>query len=236
VIHASRDDDLPPGKRRTLPFSDAELLALPFSYVALGHYHSHSVIRDDRGLVRAAYPGSTCALAADDTGEHGAVIGTASPDGVRPDQLTFHPIDDRRIHRSAVDVSGLKDAPSVETRILAELVRSGIRREDMALVELTGVHPQGSRITFGEDLLTGACYHLRIDASGVRPEWALPDEAGEDQHTTEGRFRSRMRQMMDDAARRGDEAEVTRLQNALLYGLDALHGRAVTPRPHGAEA
>ena len=239
LLHGSRDDYLPPGKDRTLPFSDAELLTQPFDYTALGHYHSRSHISDDVGKVRAAYPGATCALTADETGPHGVLIGVIEAGGITPSELVFHELDPRQIHRLKVDISGLQHIQAVEKRISEELTNSGVRSQDMALVELEGTYPQGSRLTFGDDFPGDACFHLRIDSSAVRPEWELdevekqPLEAVRPPRTTEGIFRMRLRQMIGEAAEKGDQEEVTRLQNALFYGLDALHSRPITPRQTG---
>lgn len=230
VIHGSRDDHLPSGKMRTLPFSDKEVLSQPFDYTALGHYHSRSTITDEHGQVRAAYPGSTCALTIDDNEPKGVLIGTVKPGGVVPSDLVFHEIDQRRIHRLKVDVSGLQHVQRVENRIEEVLKTSDVRPDDMALVKLDGTYPQGSRITIGDDFSANACFHLRVDTSAVLPEWKIEDDESLNPVTTEALFRVQMRMLIEEAKERDDQAEVDRIQNALFYGLDALHGRPITPR------
>jgi len=230
LVHGSRDDNLPPGKLRTLPFSDAELLGQPFDYVALGHYHSRSAITDAKGKIRAAYPGSTIATAADETGPHGVLIGELNSGGIAPEALTFHPLDPRQIYRLTLDVTGLKHTMAVESMIMKRLIEAQTGNDDMALVELTGRFPLGSRIPFSEDFVRQARWHLKIDASKVQPEWEIEGETPSEPRTTEEFFRARLNQQIQEALGRGDDAEAIRLQNALYYGLDALHGAAINPR------
>ncbi len=230
VIHGSRDDHLPGGKMRTLPFSDEELLAQPFDYVALGHYHARSSITDGKGKVRGAYSGSPCGMTVDETGPRGCLVGTVEPGGIAVDELKFIPLDPRRIFRVRIDISGLQHTSAVEKRVAERLGAEGLDGEDMALVELEGVFPSGSRITFGDDFLRETCFHLRIDTSAVRPEWSLDGVETLHPRTTEEIFKVRMKEMIDEAAARGDETEVERLKNVLYYGLSALHSRPIQPR------
>jgi len=107
ILHGSRDGFLPGGKLVTMPFSDDELLAQPFSYTALGHYHSHSIIKNKSGIIKAAYPGSPVALTASETGTHGCLIGTVSADGVQSSDLEHIELDPRRNHRIKLDITGI---------------------------------------------------------------------------------------------------------------------------------
>ncbi len=230
LIHGSRDDNIPPGKMRTLPLSDAELLAQPFDYTALGHYHTRAHVTDSEGRIRAAYSGSTAALSVEDAGEHGALVGVAMPGGARPENLRFIELDNRRIHRVQLDVSGEPHVHAVEEKLAASLQNLEVRPEDMLFVELTGTYPQGNRIALGEEFVRGLCWHTRVDSSNVVQEWDLDAPDTLNPRTTEALFRSRIHKMMEDAADRGNDAEAKRLQNAMFYGLDALHGRSIAPR------
>jgi len=229
VVHGSRDDYLPSGKIMTMPFSDAELLAQPFDYTALGHYHGCSMIKDNSGMVRAAYPGSTCALSSDETGPHGCIIGTVHRGGVHPSEIALKPLDPRQVYRLKIDVSGMQHIRKVEAKITHSLKEAGVSDRDMALVELTGTYPGGS-MSFSEEFINGSCFQLTIDTASVRPEWNIDDLDDQQTLTTEGIFKARLRQMIEDAININNTAEVTRLQNVLFYGLDALHNRPITPR------
>ena len=62
LFHGSREQHCPPGQKLTAPFSDAELQAAPFTYLAAGHYHVPSALIEDVRGVRLAYAGSPIAL------------------------------------------------------------------------------------------------------------------------------------------------------------------------------
>ncbi len=230
MIHGSRDDSIPPGKMRTLPFSIEELLAQPFDYTALGHYHKRSEIRDAQDRVRGAYTGSTAALSIEEDGEHGVFVGTIRAGGVKPDEMKFIPLDNRQIHVIGLDVSGLSHVHAVEEKINSIAFERKITQNDMLYIELTGTYPQGNRITLSEEFQRGLCWHCRVETSGVLQEWSMSTPDSLNPRTTEALFRTRIHKMMEDASDRGDDAEVKRLQNAMYYGLDALHGRSISPR------
>ena len=230
VIHGSRDSHLPSGKMSTLPFTDQELLSQPFDYVSLGHYHSRAVICDELGKVKGGYSGSACALSVNETGARGCLVFEIEPGGVDENRIEFVELDERRLHRIRIDISGLQHTQAVESRIRETIEKEEVRPQDMALVELTGSYITGSRIAFDSEFIQNACFHLHIDSSAVRPEWSLEDDESLNQRTTEAIFRTRLKKMIAEAGARGDQAEVDRLQNAFHYGMDALHGNPVTPR------
>ena len=232
VIHGSRDDYLPPGKERTMPFSDRELLDQPFDYTALGHYHSTSRITDKSGKIRAAYPGSPLALTAAETGVHGCFAGVVHKGGVDPNDLVFIELDDRSIHRLKVDVSGLQHIRAIETKLSDCLAKNDVRDQDMALIELTGTYPEGNRIDINPEFLSESCFHLKVETTSVRPEWDI-DDIEDQPSTTAGIFISRIKKMIDEATERSDIEEANKLTNALYYGLDALHSKSITPRITG---
>lgn len=230
LVHASRESTLPRGKTSVHPFTDQELLAQPFDYVALGHYHNLSTIADPSGRIRASYPGATCALGLFDRGPRGIVIGTLEPGGVKSDNFEFHELDTRRVVRVEVDVTGCRQIQQVEKTVLDVLRNADIRSSDMVIVDLNGVYPGGNYIPFGDKFLQDAYFHLQINTARVRPEWSLEYEDETKALTTESIFRQRMKDMMKMAADQGKTKDLQHLQNALYYGLDALYGSTITPR------
>jgi DNA repair exonuclease SbcCD nuclease subunit len=230
IFHGSREGFYTQGKLITMPFSDDELLAQPFSYTALGHYHNHSIIKDKTGKIKAAYPGSPITLSASETGIHGCLLGTIYKDGVHDSDLEHIELDPRRNHRINLDITGITHIQALEAKITEMLYKEEVRKQDMALVSLSGSYPQGSRIEFAEDFLNDACFQLTIDTSSIQPEWNLDEIDGSKQITTEGAFRSKLIEMISDAEMRGNNDEVNKLRNALFYGLDALNGRQIIPR------
>ncbi len=230
LIHGSRDDNLPPGKMFTLPFSVSELLAQPFDWTALGHYHRYSEIQDDQGRIRAAYSGAAVAFSLNETDVGGALIGVVQPGGVQPDQLKRIPLDRRKIFHLTIDITGCTHISAIEEHIAETLTVNGVSENDIALVELTGTYPMGNRIYLSDDFVGSICWFLRVETDKVVPEWSLETISNVNPRTTEGLFIARIKKMMDEATLRGDENERQRLQRALQYGLDALHGRNITIR------
>lgn len=229
LIHGSRDDCLPAGKMRTLPFSVEELLTQPFDYTALGHYHKRSEICDSHDLIRAAYPGSTAALSIDEEGEHGVIVGTVRQGGVHREDMKFIPLDKRRIHSLSLNVTGLTHIRAVEEKVKELTIENSVDQNDLLHLELSGTCPQGNRLALSEDFVRGLCWHCRIDTSNLLQEWSLNSPESLHPRTTEALFRSRIQKMIDEATDNGNDAEAKRLLNAMFYGLDALHGRSITP-------
>src|SRR5690606_24811815 len=94
-----------PDAMATAPFNSAELLAAGFDYTALGHYHRYSDIRDDRGMIRAAYGGIPVARGLDETGDHFVLLGEIEKGGIRPDGgLAKEYVDVRHVKKIAVEI------------------------------------------------------------------------------------------------------------------------------------
>ena len=230
VIHGSRDSHLPRGKMMTLPFSDLEILDQPFDYTALGHYHHLATIQDDNKIVRAAYPGSLCALSVSEKGHHGVLIGELTAGGVKPDKLQFHELDRRRIIRFNLDISGLGHTQAVEKKIVESLAVAEARPQDIVHVNLKGTYTTGSRIPLSEQLGDELCYHIQVNTSEVRPEWSLDDDPSLNPNTTEAIYRNKLRELIEKAIADDDQDRLAMLQNVLYYGLDALSGQEIHPR------
>ncbi len=226
VLHGSRDDHVPPGKKITQPFSDRELLAQPFDYIALGHYHTHANITDDSGLIRGAYSGATCSLRLSESGGHGVLLGTVRAGGVKPEDLKFHEIDHRQIHKLTIDVSRQTNSRAVEQLIHVEIENNEIKPEDICYIELTGSYMHGRNIQLF-DKLSHDHYHLEIDISKIRPRWN-PDDEGST-NSAEIAFKKEMKQLIDAAEANGDLKQGESYINSLNYGLDALHNINIAP-------
>ena len=230
IMHGSLDDNLPPGKSLTQPFSNQEVFKQPFDYLALGHYHESSSLIDERGLIRAAYSGSLCPFELDVKGPFGLQIGTVEKGGVRKGELSHFQMDDRRIIGTHVDVTGLSRNYHVENAIQKEFEVKQVKQNDIVLVELTGSFPTGSRIQLSDALLEKTCFSLRVNTENVKTEWSMNVDPSLNPSTTEAVFRNRLKDMMDEADSRGDQTEYIRLQNALYYGLDAIYKSPIKPR------
>lgn len=231
LFHGSREGFLPPGEDPIAPFSDAEVLASPFDYLAVGHVHVPHQLDDPATGVRLANAGAAIALDVGETGRHGAleVRLTTDPAGAaaRPRVETeFVELDKRRVFDLSVDVTGATAAEQVDRRILRALDQVGAGDPDILVVRLTGRMLRGVRYAAPGPELRPRAFHVRLDARAVRPDYDLAPLRTGDAVTTEDRFARALLERMDaetDPARRAD------LEAALFYGLDAFRLHEVVP-------
>jgi DNA repair exonuclease SbcCD nuclease subunit len=226
VFHGSRLGYAPPGKHSVLPFSDAELQQSGYTYAALGHYHSRSVV-ESGGRVLGAYSGCPAGRGLDECGPKGVLVGELTD---RAASLRFVPVDRRVIHDVVVDCTGVDHNEALLGRIERCVRDTGCRECDIVYVRLTGRHGRTLEMRIPPDFLSdnGLCYHLHVDATGLAPDYDVERyRSGVAADTVEGRFVREIEQRLHSAA---DEAERDLLRRALYYGLDALVARQVTPR------
>jgi len=233
LFHGSREGQCPPSQKVTAPFSDDEVMRSPFVYHAVGHYHAASRIEQplSEGVksagARLTYAGSAVALDYTETGSHGA-LEVRIEYGHRLPFVEVEPIelDRRRVHELSVDVTGAVSPDQVDRRILKALDVSGAGEADLAHVRLTGRLDAGVRWTQpGQDLRTRA-FHLRFDASALRPDHDLAAYRNGEGRTTEERFARQLLAEID--AETHPEARAA-MERALFYGLDAFRLREVVP-------
>jgi len=227
LLHGSREGIGAQGRKITCPFSDAELLAQPFDYTALGHYHAHAEIRDAGGTVRAAYAGSPQGRGLDETGEKGALLVTvAREDGGRSVSVEFRPLAQHRIHLVEIDVTGLESASALVAALETRLAAVGARwDDDVIVVRLEGRWPRGASPALPEGFAE-RFFHLALDRSRVVPDYDLATLERQE-HTVVGAF---VRSLLPRLRTEQDEARRRLLKNALYYGLDALNDETVRPR------
>jgi DNA repair protein SbcD/Mre11 len=230
VFHGSREGFLPPGEDPVAPFSDTEVLASPFDYLAVGHVHVPHRLDDPAGGVRLANAGAAIALDVSETGRHGALEVRLAVDpaaGARPRAETeFVELDKRRVFDLSVDVTGVTAAEQVDRRILRALDQAGASDADILVVRLAGRLLRGVRYTAPGPELRPRAFHVRLDARAVRPDYDLAAVRTADAVTTEDRFAQALLERIDaetDPARRAD------LEAALFYGLDAFRLHEVVP-------
>ena len=228
MLHGSQDGCLPPGKRMTAPFSDAELLAWGADYAALGHYHRPGRITDDDGVVRGSYSGSPIALAIDEIGPRTVQVVTVEHTGLHR-RVEIEPIelDRRRIHRVEVQVGGVGSPEGMSHRITTALEAALVGAEDLVFVTLAGRVRAGVDLAPRPESIPFACFHLAIDSRGVRPDYDLDAYRRGEPRTTEERF---ARSLMAELEAEADPARRRVLEAALYYGLDAIRFGDVAPR------
>lgn len=233
LFHGSREGQCPPSQKMTAPFSDEEVARSPFVYHAVGHYHTISRIEQplSEGVksagARLMYAGSAVALDHTEVGLHGA-LEIRIEYGHRLPFIEAEPIelDRRRVHDLSVEVSGAVSADQVDRRILKALDVAGVSEADLVQVRLSGRLDAGVRWSQpGHDLRTRA-FHLRFDASGLRPDHDLAAYRNGEGRTTEERF---ARQLLAEIDAETNPEQRAAMERALYYGLDAFRLREVVP-------
>jgi DNA repair exonuclease SbcCD nuclease subunit len=227
MLHGSRDGFLPPGKRVTAPFDDQELLAWGADYAALGHYHRPSRIVDEEGVVRASYSGSPLALALDETGPRHVQVVTVEHNSLhRRVEIETLELDRRRLHRLELDVTGLSSPEALKAKLDDALETGLVGKDDLAVVTLTGRTRPGIALLPKEEEAPRN-FWLRVDASGLRPDYDLAIYRRGEPRTTEERF---ARSLLAEIELEADPEKKRMLEAALYYGLDALKLGDVAPR------
>ncbi len=193
------------------PLSLEEITALPFNYVALGHYHRSNLIFESSHKA-AAYPGSpeTLSFHERNLGERVTLLGELSPEG----RVSIRKValNGRRAEVLELDLTGLED----EER-LRETVRERGGEGAMLRVKLRG-SPTLRVLEEAESLeerFAPSFFHLEIDLRELLP----PSDISLDPRFISGRFCLRMRERI---SRAGGEEEARLARAALRLGLRAL--------------
>lgn len=229
VFHGSREGHVPAGQTTVAPFSDDEVNASPFTYLAAGHYHAADRVASPHGRVagvRLAYAGSAVSLDTTEVGQHGALEVRIEYGHRQPFVETeFVPLDSRRVHDVTVEVTGCSSAERVDRRIEKALDEVSAGENDLVTVRLSGRLARDVRYEPARDL-TARVFHLRLDRRALRPDYPLDTYRESAASTTDERFARVMLERLD-AAR--DPEDKARLERALYHGLDAFQLKEVVP-------
>jgi DNA repair exonuclease SbcCD nuclease subunit len=141
LVHGSDEDRCPPGKRATAPFTVAEIVAAGADLALSGHYHGGTVVCDEDGRPRLAYPGSPEPIKFGERGAHGALVVT-----VDAGAIAIETVELARTRTIDLDVS-LDDAAS-EHAVLAALEHAlqQYGNGDYLRLRLVGTIAPGTRI------------------------------------------------------------------------------------------
>jgi DNA repair exonuclease SbcCD nuclease subunit len=226
LLHGSRDGYRPSEKENVLPFSDDELLALGFTYAALGHYHSFAQITDASGRIRAAYSGCIQGRALDETGEKYVLLGCIDSDGKV--ELERFEVAERRVLAVEVSVTDAKDNEAIFERIRSGIESVSARPQDIVHVSLTGVLSKSVALDISKLESIEDYFHVTVSSSGVEPDYNLEELARKSAASpVKSAFVRRMLELSNQAAS-PEEKRVVR--DAIYYGLQALEGRKLEPR------
>jgi DNA repair exonuclease SbcCD nuclease subunit len=240
LFHGSREGFLPPGQKPVAPFSDAEVLASPFDYLAVGHIHAPGSLEvaptgapteggsgSGSGSARLANAGAAISLDVSELGRHGAYeVRLTTGAGPARAEVEFIELDRRRVFDVRVEVTGATSAEQVDHRVLRALDQAGAGDADFVVVRLAGRLARGVRYTAPGPELRPRAFHLRLDPRALRPDYDIAALRALEPVTTEDRFARALLERLDsetDPSRRAD------LESALFYGLDAFRLHEVVP-------
>jgi hypothetical protein len=232
LFHGSREGQCPPHQKVTAPFSDAEVQASPFAYMAVGHYHGGAGLQlaaevARGGGLRLAYAGSALALDLGETGRHGALdLRLEHGSGVPDVTADFVELDRRKVFDITADVNGASSAEEVDRRVQKACDAAGVSDADMATVRLQGRIATGVRYSGPGQELRSRAFHLRLDLKGVRPDYDLEAFMMRGPRTTEERFACAL---LEQLVTEKDPEQRAVLYSAIYYGLDSFRLREVVP-------
>ena len=174
-------------------------------YMALGHVHTHEVIK--AGRCTAVYPGCPEGRGFDETGQKGAVYAEVSKSGVK---LEFVPVSRRKLHETVIDVTEAENSEEI-----TNMLKGSIKDEnDLYKFVLKGE----TDIKISGDVLKDNlnAFFVKI-YDRTEPKKDLEKFAEE--FSLKGLF---VKKVLSEIENGGDE-ELIKL--ALKIGLDAMNGR-----------
>lgn len=209
------------GLSQYLPLDAADLTALPWDYVALGHIHVPEIMA--LGCTVVAYPGCPEPLDFGDTGERGVVIVECDPSlphGGRV-KAEFVPTALRKVRCVELDISGADREGRVREAVLA-LGSEDERKRDLWAVTLRGTVDGTLDLDIPslERELAAEFFFLRL-IPDYRPDYDL--ESISSHPGLEGRFVKYLREIVSDRLSKGDLRGARVAELAMYYGLDALN-------------
>ena len=224
VFHGSLLSFLPEGKEVWLPFSDHEVLNSRFDYVALGHYHSYSEIKDSQGIIRAIYPGSATPAGRSERDKRGGVIVEIEKTGKYSNvQAEFVTLSELNVKEIVLNITEDYTQEEIKRLLLSEIPE--VERPHTVL----NIKAEGTgHFAFTEliDSISEQFLHIYLDTSRIFSDNVDILLATHNPETIAGQFIKTIKEEMD----KSDEAGKLILRNALLYGLDALRGKEIEPR------
>ncbi len=188
---------------------EGDITASELSYLALGHLHTFSGIRQ-AGRTTYAYPGCPEGRGFDETGDKGVIVGTVGKDGA---ELRFVPTGARKYAVQSVSLTGEDDVASAALAALPQHTE-----RDIYKLILTGEFAGGIDTTALKDALDDRFFHLSV-TDQTRPPIDIWADTGDD--TLRGSFLRLLKERYDSA----DDADKAVVTRAVRYGLAALDNR-----------
>lgn len=198
MVHGSLE--VPGQEFSDQPISRQEIIAAPFNYIALGHFHAfREVVREQRKA--SFYPGCPEGLSLDETGSgpRYALVGEIADDG----SVTIEP---RQVGSKLIEVLELDCAKYLEASALESEIRKRCSPDVILRVNLRGLPPFDLLEAINAERLkerfANSFYFLRIDNG----ELGAPEDIPRDGRFAIGRAVNKLIEKMescDDAEERG---------------------------------
>lgn len=205
------DVDLDIGERDYNAISSTLLDSKGFDYVAVSHNHKYRNDFGKKGLIHNA--GSLESLGFDETGKHGYITGTINEKGL---STIFVPLSDSPYHSVQISMTDIKDLQSLRVAITKNLTD----KEKLYRIELTGKRQGDVIIDYKkiENILNQEVAFLRIkDNSKVIKS----------KHDTQTGLKALFIKEINDLIKQDDYELQTILQQALVYGIEAIEDEKV---------
>ncbi len=225
LLHGSRTQfAFEESQKLTLPFTAGELLAQGFSYAALGHYHTYSEIVDGPGSIRGLYGGRPFAAENGSDGL-GCISGVISKAGAT--ELERHSLDSRKTYEITVVCDNVATPEEMKKLAAKAYQESGAGAYDLARYNFCGTYLPG----FSPKIDIDPEWHFAsaVNFSHLRPGYDLQgllEGADGRSASAESLFARELVGLIEQAE--DEEREI--LEDALDYGLRALHGLDISPR------
>jgi DNA repair protein SbcD/Mre11 len=205
-----------------------ELLSLNMDYIALGHMHCYSELKNESTVM--VNPGSPEPLGFDEEGEHGYVQGLLSISEDCKKQCDIRFIEDaaRHYHNIDVNISGCSDDSEVIEKICPVGQMDGVgqfsfRETDFYKITLTGFISKNYSPDIGyiQETLNSRCFYIKLrnqTSAKFEYECYLEDPG------IKGEF---VRRILDLQEGEGSQEKRDTLFLAMQYGLQALENERV---------
>ncbi|BCA79831.1 DNA repair exonuclease [Desulfuromonas sp. AOP6] len=175
---------------KDLPFTLEDIKGWGLDYVALGHYHNFSVLRDG-DKVLACYPGTPEGRRFGENGSRHCALVSVKSDGVSVEKLS---VNQRVLKEETLDITGMDNEDEI-----AEAARRLADPNLILRLTLTGVLERPFEIDQLRERCENDFFNLELRDETDLFESALVREIGEED-TVRGLFVRRVRQLLEKVA------------------------------------
>ncbi|MBN2135037.1 MAG: exonuclease SbcCD subunit D [Acidobacteria bacterium] len=200
------------------PFKPEMLQRLAVDYIALGHYHKRQIFKNDSGDPIASYPGSPEPLNFGEAHPHSFNLVSFSKGDVKVEYIETGA---RAYHSFNVDCSNCSTEQNVIKACKEEA--SEASSGDMVKFNLSGMVDIGLKFDIENitDELGQVFFAVQVFDRTV-PGYDF--EVIAEEETARGLFVRRLKELISEAESEDDTLKRKKLEDAIIYGLQALDG------------